>query len=450
VTDFDLVVIGTGAAGSTAAYACREAGWSVAIADEKAFGGTCALRGCDPKKVFVAAEELVDWSRRFGAKSIVSGDIRIDWPALLRFKKTFVESVPQQNEDAYSEAGITALHGRIRFLERSVLQVGDDTLRARHVVIASGARPQILSISGEEHLTTSEGFLDLERLPARIIMVGGGYISFEFAHVAARAGATVTIVHKGSRPLERFDADLVGDLVDETRALGIDVRLNTSVRGIEKHDDVLRVTTTGSDGETTIIEADMAVHGAGRVPNIDDLDLEAGGVTRTKNGVCVNVYLQNPSNAAVYAAGDAADTGAPRLTPVAGMEGDVVAANLLGGNVRKPDASVVPSIVFTTPALGTVGLTEQNARERKVRFSVKRGDTTQWYSSRRVGAAKSRFKILIEDGSDHILGATVLGPGAEELMNLFAMAMKFRVPASQVRDTIFAYPSAASDLAYMV
>jgi len=132
------------------------------------------------------------------------------------------------------------------------------------------------------------------------------------------------------------------------------------------------------------------------------------------------------------------------------MEGDIVAANLLSGNVRKPDASVVPSIVFTTPALGTVGLTEQNARERKVRFSVKRGDTTQWYSSRRVGAAKSRFKILIEDGSDHILGATVLGPGAEELMNLFAMAMKFRVPASQVRDTIFAYPSAASDLAYMV
>ncbi len=164
----------------------------------------------------------------------------------------------------------------------------------------------------------------------------------------------------------------------------------------------------------------------------------------------VNEYLQNPSNAAVYAAGDAADTGVPRLTPVAGMEGDVVAANLLGGNVRNPDAGVVPSIVFTTPALGTDGLTELSARERNVRFSVKRADTTQWYSSRRVVAAKSGFKILIEDGSDHILGATVLGTGVEELTNLFAMAMKFRVPASQVRDTIFAYPSAASDLAYMV
>ncbi len=161
-------------------------------------------------------------------------------------------------------------------------------------------------------------------------------------------------------------------------------------------------------------------------------------MTRTQNGVSVNEYLQNPSNAAVYAAGDAADTGAPRLRRVAGMEGDIVAANLLGGNVRKPDASVVPSIVFTTPALGTVGLTERNGRERNARFSVKRGDTTEWYSF----ATCRRHEIWI--------GATVLGPEAEELTNRFAMAMKFRLSASKVRDSDFAYSSAASALAYMV
>ena len=195
---FDLIVIGTGAAGSTAAYKCRKAGWEVAIIDSRPFGGTCALRGCDPKKVLVGAVELIDWARRMEGKGVSAKDAEIDWPALMRFKRTFTDTVPANRERGYAEAGIAAFHGRTRFLDRTTLQVGDDTLIARFTLVAAGAKPATLGIPGEGFLTTSDHFLELERLPQRIAFVGGGYISFEFAHVAARTGAQVQILHRGA------------------------------------------------------------------------------------------------------------------------------------------------------------------------------------------------------------------------------------------------------------
>ncbi|MCA1604938.1 MAG: FAD-dependent oxidoreductase, partial [Acidobacteria bacterium] len=297
---FDLIVIGTGAAGGTAAYKCRKAGWAVAIIDSRPFGGTCALRGCDPKKVLVGAAELIDWNRRMNANGISSKEAKIDWPSLMRFKKTFTDPVPENREKEYAKAGIAALHGRTRFLDQTSLQVGEDKLTGRFVLIAAGAKPAMLGISGEIHLTTSDQFLELERLPQRIIFVGGGYISFEFAHVAARAGAEVTILHRGTRPLEGFDADLVAQLVQATRELGVDVRMNTAVEGIEKDGDHFAVKVSDRNGEQTF-EADLVVHGAGRVPDIDDLDLETASIKREKKGISVNEYLQSVSNPAVYA-----------------------------------------------------------------------------------------------------------------------------------------------------
>ncbi|MBI4381823.1 MAG: NAD(P)/FAD-dependent oxidoreductase [candidate division NC10 bacterium] len=446
---FDLIVIGTGAAGATAAYKCRSAGWEVAIADARPFGGTCALRGCDPKKVLVGAAELVDWQHRMARRAVVTNGLKIDWPALMRFKRTFTEPVPKNREEGYAKAGIATLHDRARFIGPTTLEVGDQVLTGRHVLIANGARPATLAIRGEEHLTTSDQFLELDRLPPRILFVGGGYISFEFAHIAAQAGAQARVLHRGSRPLAGFDSDLVDQLVRATREIGVDVRLNTTVEGIERGRGQLIVHAL-AEGVRQTFEAEMVVHGAGRVPEIDDLGLEAAGVRWGQKGVVVNEYLQSVSNPAVYAAGDSAASGGLPLTPVASLEGHVVASNLLEGNHRTPDYTGVPTVVFTVPSLASIGLQEETARQRGLKFRAKHGDTGEWYSSRRVGVRHSGFKVLIEEGTERILGAHLLGPHAEEVINLFALAIRAGLRAADLKTMPWAYPTSSSDVSYMV
>jgi len=446
---FDLVVIGTGSAASSVASQCRAAGWQVAIVDSRPFGGTCALRGCDPKKVLVGAAEVIDWHHRMQGKGIRAEKVRIEWSELMRFKRSFTEPVPKHRETSFSKAGIAAFHGHANFVEPTAARVGDDVLEGRHAVVATGAMPGKLQIPGAEYVTTSDQFLELDELPPRIVFIGGGYISFEFAHIAARAGSHVTILHRSSRPLTRFDPDLVGQLVQRTRDLGIDVQLQTDVKGIANTSSGLTVRTSVA-GETRAFQADMVVHGAGRVPEIDDLDLTAAGVKYDKRGVVVNEYLQSVSNPAVYAAGDAAASGGPPLTPVAGYEGEIVAANLLEGNHRKPNYLGVPSVVFTVPPLAAVGLSEQSAREQGLKFHTNHQKTSDWYSSRRVGEECSGFKVLVEEGSGRIIGAHLLGSQAEEVINLFALAIRSGLTAADFTEMMFAYPTHASDTSYMV
>jgi len=448
-SNVDLIVIGTGSAASAAAYACRSAGWSVTVVDSRPFGGTCQLRGCDPKKVLVGGAELVDWNRRMQSNGVPAAGLTIQWPDLMRFKHTFTDAVPEQNEQSFAQAGIDVVHGRAHFVARTTLQVDGDTLVARHVVIAGGARHATLGIPGEEHLTTSTQFLDLEHLPPRIVFVGGGYIAFEFAHIAARAGAKVHIVHRGALPLARFDPDLVALLVEATRDLGVEVHLNARVEAVEKRGDQVIVHASAGD-EARLFEADMAIHSAGRVPEIDDLDLESAGVAREKDGVSVNNYLQSVSNAAVYAAGDAVASGGFPLTPVAGMQGAIAASNLLKGNHRTPDYTGIPSVVFAVPPLAAVGLQEADARERGLRFRTNFQETSSWYSSRRVGLRYSGFKVLVEEQSDRILGAHLLGMHAEEVINLFALAIRMGVPATELKHMVYSYPTSSSDVVYML
>jgi len=222
---FDLIVIGTGTAASTVAYKCRSAGWDIAVIDSRPFGGTCALRGCDPKKVLIGIAELIDWNNRMAGKGIVAEDIHIDWSSLMRFKKTFTEPVPKSREKAFTKAGIKMFHGKARFINKNTIKVNDDSLSGRHILIATGSEPAKLDMPGEEYLTTSDEFLELEKLPKHITFVGGGYISFEFAHIAILAGAQVNIIHKNRRPLEGFDPDLVDQLVQATNELGVNIQL---------------------------------------------------------------------------------------------------------------------------------------------------------------------------------------------------------------------------------
>ena len=445
IASVDVIVIGTGSAAQTVAYTCREAGWSVAVVDSRPFGGTCQLRGCDPKKVLVGVSELVDWSHRMQAKG-VSGSLAIDWADLIRFKRTFTDPPPEQNEQSFAQAGILTRHGRAHFVDRASVEVGDDTLVGRYVVVAGGARHATLGIPGEDQLTTSTQFLELDHLPRRIAFVGGGYIAFEFAHIAARAGAQVHVLHRGSRPLPKFDPDLVARLLEATKELGVDVSLNTEVVAIERQADRLLVRARTLEQDRTF-EADMAVHAAGRVPEIDDLGLEAAGVKRTPAGVTVNDYLQSVSNPAVYAAGDAVASGGFPLTPVAGMQGGIVASNLLEGNHRTPNYAGIPSVVFTTPPLARVGLSEEAAREQGLRCAVHHGDTSDWYSSRRVALRHSGFKTLVEEGTGRILGAHLLSQHAEEVINLFGLAIRAGMGANDLKDMVYAYPTSASDLA---
>lgn len=446
----DLIAIGTGSAASAVASKCRAAGWEVAIVDSRPFGGTCALRGCDPKKVLVGAADAVNAVRRMKGKGIQPEQVRINWPELMRFKQSFVESVPQHREASFAKAGIAAFHGKARFVGPTAVQVGDQVLDGRYVVIATGATPQKLNIPGEELLTTSDQFLELESLPRRIVFIGGGYISFEFAHVAVRAGAEVTILHRAERPLEGFDPDLVDQLVQKSRQLGIRVELQTEARHVQRTGDSFSVGVSTPNGGHAYA-ADLVVHGAGRVPAIDDLNLAAAGVEIEKRGVKVNQYLQSVSNPAVYAAGDAAASGAPPLTPMAGYEGRIVAANLLaGGNYEMTRHISAPTVVFTIPPLAAVGLSEREAHEKKLRFRTHRETTTGWYSSRRVSEDCSGFKVLVKEETGQILGAHLLGPHADELINLFALAIQSRLTAADLKEAVFAYPTHASDIRYML
>ncbi len=447
---FDVVIIGTGSAASTVATQCRAAGREVAIIDSRPFGGTCALRGCDPKKVLVGAAEVVDWNRRMRGKGVTAEGAQISWADLMRFKRGMIEGVPKMREESFSKNGTAAFHGRARFTGPTAVQVGGDVLEGQNIVVAAGAKPVNLSIPGVENVTTSEQFLELNELPKRIVFIGGGYISFEFAHVAARAGARGTILHRGSRPLVRFDPDLVSQLVERTRKIGIDVQVQAEVTAITGGAGDLRVHCKVGDCQKEF-EAELVVHGAGRVPEVDDLALDQAGVQwDSHRGVQVNEYLQSTSNPAIYAAGDAAASGGPPLTPVAVYEGRIVADNLLKGNHRKPNYEGIASVAFTVPPLASVGLQEATARESGLKFRVNHEDTASWYSSRRVGEECSGFKVLVEESSGRILGAHLLGSQAEETINVFALAIRKGLTAANLKDCLFAYPTHGSDVQYML
>ncbi|MEO6836950.1 MAG: NAD(P)/FAD-dependent oxidoreductase, partial [Ginsengibacter sp.] len=310
-----------------------------------------------------------------------------------------------------------------------------------------GASPVKLSIPGENLLIDSTAFLELEELPNEILFVGGGFIAFEFAHIVARFGVKATIVHHDERPLKNFDSDLVKLLIKASEELGIRIILNADVKSIAKENNRF-VVRAEQEGKELNISTSLAVHAAGRRADIFDMGLEKMNVTFDRKGIMINDYMQIVSNGNVYACGDANDKGLP-LTPVASKEGIILADNLLKGNYKKIKYGHIPSNVFTTPALGAVGLTEQQAKEKNLRYVVHYKETTDWYSSRRLNELASGFKVLVDKETDLVIGAHILGPNAEETINIFAVAMNAGMKAGDLQKTIFSYPTNASDIVYM-
>ncbi|GAB3745375.1 dihydrolipoyl dehydrogenase family protein [Spirosoma pomorum] len=444
---FDVVVIGTGSAGKTVAEEVRAAGKSVAIIDKLPFGGTCSQRGCDPKKVLVGAAEIVSRSTDLQGKGIRQS-AAINWADLMAFKKTFVESIPENTEEKFAEQGIARFHGVASFVSKNQLKVGEETLTATQFVIAAGAAPQPINIPGEDKLIDSTGFLDLPQLPDEIVMIGGGYIAFEFAHIAARAGAHVTIIHQGKRPLEQFDADLVTMLTKATEDLGIRVLLEAKVTGIDGEGNQLTVQFK-QEGAKQSVKTKLVVHAAGRVADVADMGLDKAGVEVSKKGVVVNEYLQSVSNPAVYACGDVNDKGKP-LTPLASYEGGIVGSNVLKEKSKTYTDNPVPSAVFTLPPLAAVGLTEEQASEEGLDVTVTCEETKDWYSSKRINEPVSGFKTLVDKKTGLVVGAHLLGAGSDELINVFTLAIKYKIPAKELASTLMAYPTHASNLSSML
>jgi len=305
-----------------------------------------------------------------------------------------------------------------------------------------------LDIPGEEYLIDNEAFLAMESLPRRIVLVGGGYIAAEFSHIAARAGAKVTVVQRAERMLTSFEPELVGWLMESYRTIGIDARTNAVVKGIEKTHDGF-VVDVECDQSVERVNADLVVHAAGRSPALAQLNLAAAEVETEMGRLRLNEFLQSVSNPAVYAAGDSAQVGPP-LTPVAALDGKVVAANMIKGNHSRPDYRGVPSVAFTLPPIASVGMSEDEARTSGLKYHVKCARTSQWYAARRVAEPVYGHKTLIEEETGRILGAHLVGPHADEVINIFGLAIRHGLTARDLKSTIFGYPTGASDIGYML
>lgn len=442
MTDYEVMVIGSGTVAQNVVPRCAQAGLRVAVIDRLPYGGTCARRGCDPKKVLLAAAEAVGRARMLSDVGLVGQPV-IDWPALMARKRTFTEPVAPRIEGWLRETGAETLHGDARIVGRDQVEVAGRSLRAANIVVATGARPMPLGFEGEELVTTSDEFLELDELAPRIVFIGGGYISFEFAWLARVVGAEVTILHRSSRVLKSFDGGLAAMVVERYRALGIRVLTDAPVRRVRREGGDLLV-----DTDAEAIVADLVVHGAGRMADIDDLGLISAGVEFGPRGVHVDAHLRSVSNPRAWAAGDAADIGAP-LTPVASRQGKIVAAGILGEDAVF-DGQVTPSVVFSDPPLAAVGMSTDEAQTLGDSVSIKRSDMGSWFTQRRLGHTHAGSAIVTDASSGQLLGAHLLGANADELINVFALAIRQGATRDDLMATTWAYPTASSDVSYMV
>lgn len=442
---YDLIVIGAGMAGVAAANKCGAAGWRVAIVDALPYGGTCALRGCDPKKILRRGAEIVDAARLMDGKGIDPDGLSINWSDLMAHKRGFTDPVPDKMEKGLTGNGVETLHGAARFTGPNTLEVDGHPYESRRFLVAAGAIPRPVTFAGADLMIDSTDFLNLEALPKRILFVGGGFVSFEFAHIAARAGAAPVIVDRGARPLNAFDPDLVEMLIERSAGVGVELRRETEIVSIMETDGVFMVEVK-SGGETRTIETDLVVHGAGRIAALADLNLEAAGVAYGDKGIAVAPHLQSTTNSAVFAAGDSADTKGMPLTPVAVIEGKVAASNMLKDAQTAPDYVGIPTAVFTVPELARVGMLEAEAREAGHDVDVRFTDTGGWYSNYRIGEKSAAAKVLVDKLDDKILGAHLFGPEYGELINFFGLAIKLGLTAKQLKSMTAVYPSVGSDL----
>jgi len=445
---FDVVILGGGNAGIGATGPVRRAGMSVAMIEADLLGGTCPNRGCTPKKVLVAAGHALHEIDRAFIHHITVGKPKLDWAALIDREKDMIKDIPANLARSMAKRNVEVIKGRAAFTGPNIIRVGDRRLEANHVVIATGSKPRPLPIPGAELMITSDEMLSERELSASVIFVGGGVIALEFGHVYARAGSNVTILEALPQLLPAMDADAVARLQTESERIGIRVRTAVSVKRIERVNGRLRVHFT-HEGAEHAADAERVVNGAGRVANVAALDLAAGQVEHANGRIAIDHYLRSTSNPNVYVCGDAVPT-SPQLSPIATYEGEIVGRNIVEGPKQAPDYASMATSVYTVPPLASVGLTEAAARQAGFAVDVHTNDMLDWFSAKTYAETVAWSKVIVDQSTDRILGAHFVGHSGQELVNIFGLAMRFSITASQIRENIYAYPTFSSDIKHML
>ena len=445
---YDVVIVGGGNAAFGVTVPTRKAGLKVAMIEERDLGGTCPNRGCTPKKVLVAAAHALHEIGQAHVHRIKVGKPKLDWAALIDREKEMIEGIPDSLEETLQGRGVELIRAPAKLKGPNIVEAGGRTLEAKTIVIATGSTPRPLPIPGAELMITSDEVLGERKLPGSVVFIGGGVIALEFGHVYARAGAKVTILEVLPQLLPALDADAVEQVRKESERIGIDVHTGVKVKRVEKTNKRLR-TVFEVGGKEMGVKSDRVVNGAGRIANVAQLDLDAGKIAHEGFRVAVDETLRSTSNPSVYLCGDVL-SGPPQLSPIATYEGRLVGRNIVEGPRHKPDYASLPSCVYTIPALATVGLSETKAKEKGVKTRVQVNDMEYWFSTRTFAETLAWSKIIVDQGSDAIVGAHFVGHTGEELINIFGLAMKHGIKASEIRDFIFAYPTFSADIKSML
>jgi glutathione reductase (NADPH) len=446
--DCDFFVVGGGSGGVRAARMAAQRGARVVLAEAAALGGTCVNVGCIPKKLY---SQAAHFAQDFADAAGFGWDVpppRFDWERLKRNRAHEIKRLNSVYEHLLRTAGVELLRGWATLCDAHTVQVatadGARRWRARHILIATGGTPSVPHFPGREHVLTSDSMFDLEPLPRRLVVVGGGYIACEFASIFQGLGAHVTQLYRGEQILRGFDEDVRGFLAVEMRKHGLDLRVRTDVAQVRRDPDGPLVVAL-TNGET--LAADAVLYATGRVPNVAGLGLEAAGVKLSPHGGIVVDADYRSSARSVLAVGDV--TARIQLTPVALAEAMVVVELLFGNGERRMDYQCIPTAVFTHPNVATVGLTEQQARERHDAVRVFRTDFLPLRNTLGGSTERVLMKLLVDAASDRVVGLHVVGTDAGEIVQGFAVAMKAEATKAMFDATIGIHPTAAEELVTM-
>ncbi|NVK41676.1 MAG: glutathione-disulfide reductase [Oceanospirillaceae bacterium] len=442
--DFDLFVIGAGSGGVRAGRMAAAKGVRVAIAEDRYLGGTCVNVGCVPKKLYVYASHYGDDfndARGFGWRS---GRPAFDWATLRDNKKAEIARLNGVYRNLLVNSGCTLIEGRARIVDAHTVAVGDKHYSAERILIATGGWPFVPEFPGREHVISSNEVFDLERFPRRVLVVGGGYIAVEFAGIFAGLGATTHQVYRRDLFLRGFDREVREFVADEMRKKHVDLRFNSDVERIEKRDDS-SLAVYLLDGE--VLEVDCVLYATGRVPNVDGLGLENVAVRQRDNGaLVVNDQLQT-DEPSVYAIGDVIDR--VQLTPVALAEGMALVQSLYGDGRAEVDYELIPTAVFCQPNIGTVGLTEEQARERHGEIDVYVSNFRAMKHTLSGSDERTLMKMIVDQNTDRVLGVHMVGAEAGEIIQGIAVALKAGATKAVFDATIGIHPSAAEEFVTM-
>ena len=441
--DYDLFVIGAGSGGVRASRMAASFGARVAVAEDMFLGGTCVNVGCVPKKLFVYASHFAEEFHDAKGFGWSVGERAHHWPTLIENKNAEISRLNGIYENLLKNAGVELIDGRATVVDAHTVAVGEQTFTAERILVAVGGWPIIPDIPGKEHAISSNEAFYLEKLPERVIVVGGGYIAVEFAGIFNGLGADVTQLYRGPLFLRGFDEDVRNHLAGEMRKKGIDLKFESNIASIEKTDGGLVATL--EDG--SVLETDLIMYATGRKPKTEGLGLAEAGVELARNGaIKVNEDFQT-SLPSIYAIGDVIDRVA--LTPVALAEGMVFSHNIYNSEARKMDYSDIPTAVFSQPNIGTCGLTEEEARGKYGEIVLYKSEFRSMKHTLSGSEERSFMKLIVDKASDRVVGCHMVGADAGEIMQGIGIAMKMGATKADFDATIGIHPTSAEEFVTM-